>query len=66
MPEELLRLPRVIERTGLGRASIYARIKRGDFPQPIQLGVRAVAWTSSSIDEWVAAQITAGRRAVRP
>lgn len=63
MPEELLRLPQVKQRTGLGRASIYARMKRGEFPKPIPLGARAVAWPSTDIDAWVQAQIQAGRAA---
>lgn len=63
MPQELLRLPRVMQRTGLARASIYAAIKRGDFPKAIPLGPRSVAWSSEEIDAWIAARIAAGRRA---
>ncbi|WP_439640539.1 helix-turn-helix transcriptional regulator [Nevskia sp.] len=62
MSQDLLRLPLVIQRTGLARTSIYAGIKRGDFPKPIQLGPRAVAWPSADIDAWVAARIEASRK----
>lgn len=61
MSQDLLRLPLVIQRTGLARTSIYAGIKRGDFPKPIQLGPRAVAWPSGEIDAWVSARIDASR-----
>ena len=62
MQEALLRLPDVRARTGLSRASIYAAIKRGDFPEPIALGARAVAWPASQVEQWVQARIAAGRK----
>lgn len=36
----LLRLPKVIERTGLSRSSIYALITKGMFPAPVRIGER--------------------------
>lgn len=59
--ERLLRLPEVIERTGLSRSSLYQRINQGTFPRPIKLGQRASAWPLSEIDQWVADTIRAGR-----
>ena len=47
-----LRLPAVIARTGIARASIYYLIARGEFPAQISLGSRAVGWLASEIDEW--------------
>lgn len=49
----LLRLPSVQSKTGLSKSEIYRRIKLGTFPQPLKLGVRAVAWPTSAIDSWV-------------
>lgn len=62
MQEALLRLPDVRARTGLSRASIYAAIKRGDFPRPIALGARSVAWPASEVEQWVQARISAAAR----
>ena len=56
-----LRLPEVKHQVGLGRSAIYQKIKAGEFPAPISLGVRAVAWTSISISEWMDARIEANR-----
>lgn len=53
----LLRLPEVKHQVGLGRTEIYRRIKIGEFPAPISLGARAVAWPSDIIDAWIAARI---------
>ena len=46
----LLRLPEVIERTGLRRTSIYDRINAGLLPPPVKLGPRASAWPADEID----------------
>lgn len=56
-PVSLLRRPEVESRTGLSRSEIYRRIKEGSFPSPVTLGHRVVAWPSTTIDEWVDAQI---------
>lgn len=60
--EFLLRRKDVQARTGLGRSTIYALIKEGKFPKPIQLTARTVAWTQSSIDEWVEERIAAAQK----
>ena len=52
--QTLLRQPRVTERTGIPRSSIYAAIRAGTFPAPIKIGERAVAWVSTDIENWIA------------
>lgn len=49
----LLRLPAVKSRVGLARSTIYEKIARGEFPSPVPIGARAVAWDSRAIDAWV-------------
>ena len=49
----LLRLPAVLERTGLGRSALYALMKAGEFPRPLRIGARAVAWLEDEVDEWI-------------
>ena len=53
MTENLLRRPEVEAITGLSRASIYARMTKGDFPRPMRIGPRAVAWRESDVQEWI-------------
>jgi prophage regulatory protein len=60
-PRSLLRLPEVKRRVGLGRTSIYEAVARGDFPQPIKLSERAVAWPSDAVSRWIEARIAASR-----
>lgn len=52
-----LRLKQVKAITGMSRSWIYEAIRRGDFPAPIALGARAVAWDSGAIAEWQAHRI---------
>jgi prophage regulatory protein len=49
----ILRLPRVIELTGLSRSTIYELISKGSFPPGFPLGCRAVGWTSVDVAEWI-------------
>lgn len=49
----LIRLPEVIEKIRLKKSSIYHLISLNQFPRPIKLGPRSVAWVESEVDEWV-------------
>jgi len=53
-PVSLLRLPDVLRITGISKTAMYCLIKIGEFPAPVPLGARAVAWASTEIEEWVA------------
>ena len=53
MTDTLLRRPDVETLTGLSRAWIYAAMARGEFPRPLRIGKRAVAWPKSAIDDWI-------------
>lgn len=47
----LLRLPSVLQATGVGRTTLYERIKDGLFTPPIKLGARASAWPAYEVQE---------------
>jgi prophage regulatory protein len=53
----LLRIAAVVERTGLARASVWKQVKLGDFPAPIRITGRAVAWLDTDIDAWIAGRV---------
>lgn len=53
----LLRLPQVLARVPVSRATWYSGIKTGRFPRPVYLGPRCVAWRQSDIDKLVAAGV---------
>lgn len=65
MPHSILRLPQVIQRTGLSRSSIYLRMANDEFPESVSLGGgRAVGWIEEEIDNWLNQQIEHSRKAV--
>ena len=61
MPRKILRLPIVLDRTGLSRSTVYQRVTEGKFPRPVSLGARAVGWIEAEVEEWIAGQIEASR-----
>ena len=42
--------------TGLSRSTVYRLMRRGIFPEPIRVGLRAVRWHQSEIDNYLAQQ----------
>lgn len=50
---KLLRLPVVIEVTGLCRTAIYQLEKAGDFPHRVAIGKRSVAWREDQVIAWI-------------
>jgi prophage regulatory protein len=61
MAQSLLRLPAVVARCGYRRSSIYSLIRRGEFPAPVPLGPRIMAWDSDEIDDWIRQRLESGR-----
>lgn len=53
MAHRILKLPEVIERTGLSKSSIYAYKSEGLFPRPVNLGRRSVGWIEQDIINWI-------------
>ncbi|MYB46043.1 MAG: AlpA family phage regulatory protein [Acidimicrobiia bacterium] len=52
----VVRLPEVLEITGLSRTTIWRREREGSFPAPFRLGgegTRAVGWREQDIYDWI-------------
>lgn len=49
----LLRLPEVLKRVPVSRASWYRLVQRGEAPKPVHLGNMAL-WRESTIRAWIA------------
>lgn len=63
--QKIIRLGQVKERTGLSRSTIYSLIQRGLFKAPIPIGLRAVGWLATDVDEFIDSRINASRRNVK-
>ena len=52
-PAKVLRLPEVMHRTGLSRATIYRLMDQGLFPLRRRLSAGAVGWSEEEIEAWI-------------
>lgn len=57
MAHKILRLPDVIHRVGFSRSTIYDLVSKGRFPAPVRIGIRAVGWLDTDINDWITQQI---------
>ena len=53
MPNRILRLKTVIDRTGLSRSTIYRKIGEGTFPQQLRISVHGAGWNEAEVERWV-------------
>lgn len=53
----ILRLDEVEAKSGFKRAHIYSLMKKGEFPQALRLGIRAVGWDSTEVDLWISERL---------
>jgi prophage regulatory protein len=53
----LLNRQKVQTKTTLSRSSIYELIGRGEFPKPLKISGRRVAWLESAVDAWIQSRI---------
>ncbi|MGV6890302.1 helix-turn-helix transcriptional regulator [Rhodophyticola sp. SM2404] len=52
-----IRRPAVENRTGLSRSTIYLLMQNGQFPKPVRIGSRAVAWPEAEVEAWLNARL---------
>ena len=50
---KVLRIQEVMQKTGLARSTLFARVKIAQFPRQIKLGERASGWLASEVEEWI-------------
>lgn len=58
----MLRVGEVCRRTGLSKSQIHRLVGESEFPQPIRLCKRAVAWVAADVEVWLQERITATRQ----
>ena len=52
-----IRRPAVEDQTGLSRSTIYMLMQNGQFPKPVRIGGRAVAWPEADVEAWLNARL---------
>ena len=56
-----MRIPEIVNRTGMSRATIYNKIYAETFPKQIPIGANMVVWLESDVQKWMQEQIDKGR-----
>ncbi len=53
----IIRLPELINRTGLGRSTIYQLINDGKLKR-IKLGARSMGFLETEVNDWIASKVS--------
>jgi prophage regulatory protein len=53
-PSRVIRLPEVLNLTGLGRDTVYRLAKAGKFPAPMKISERASGWRLDAVAAYLA------------
>src|SRR5580692_8708577 len=60
-PIRLLRLPQVMQQTGLRKTTLYELQKEGSFPMRIQVTWNSVGWIEEEVNAWIAGRVAASK-----
>ena len=52
----LIRRRQLLEELGISGSTLDRLIRRGEFPPPLRLGARAVAWRKEDVATWIEAR----------
>jgi prophage regulatory protein len=56
-PIKLLRLPKVMEMTGLRKTKIYELHAEGAFPRRVKITAHSVGWVEAEVQAWLARRV---------
>lgn len=59
-PDRIIRLPAVLQRTGLSRSTLYRKILEGSFPRQVAISHRCIGWRESAVEAWLANPVEYG------
>ena len=48
-----VRLPEVVQLTGVSRSTIYRWMANGEFTKQVSLGANTVAWLENDVIDWI-------------
>ena len=51
--QRILRLNKVLDRTGLSRSTLYRKIERRTFPRQVRISERCVGWREGDVESWL-------------
>ena len=51
--DRLVRIKEVVEILAINRSTFWRLRESGDFPEPLTISARNVAWRKSTVDAWI-------------
>jgi len=57
---KFIKMPDVLERTGMSRSTLYRGVDENTFPQPVKVG-RAAFWIEAEVESWLQDRIAESR-----
>ena len=57
----ILRLPQIMQQTGLKKTKLYELQAEGTFPNRIQITSYAVGWIAEEVQTWIARRVAASK-----
>jgi prophage regulatory protein len=52
-PERLVPYDEVLDRVPVNRSTLWRMRQKGEFPEPVKIGARRVAWRESDLTRWM-------------
>lgn len=49
----IIRLPTVLNKTGLSRSTVYRKMEAGTFPRNLRLSLRCAGWREADVNDWL-------------
>ena len=53
IPDRILRLNTILDRTGLSRSTLYRKVQAGTFPKQVRIAARCTGWRESAVNDWM-------------
>lgn len=53
----IIKVPEVLERCAMSRASLYRMLQRNEFPRQVRIGIRSVGFYEHEVNQWLAERI---------
>jgi prophage regulatory protein len=51
---KIIRLPAVLDHTGLTRSTLYRKIAQGTFPRQVNISINGAGWYEADVARWIA------------
>lgn len=50
----IIKVPEVLERCAMSRASLYRMLQRNEFPRQVRIGIRSIGFYEHEVNQWLA------------